>query len=127
MCLSLKEAVQRCTLSLLPLPSATAVLGLLQGNRGGDMNKEDQLSPGNLASFSSVTMGGLAKGKSQGEGWRAGTQSWPIPLPSHGARLGAALGVGCPLGPAELSPGPLQTPDLWAVFFLGSAPAPNPF
>lgn len=29
---------------------------------------------------------------------------------------------GCPLGPT-VSPGPLQTRDLWVVFCLGSAPA----
>lgn len=33
----------------VPSPSVVAALGLLQLNRGGEMCREDLLSPGNLA------------------------------------------------------------------------------
>lgn len=35
---------------LFPLPGAMVVLGLPQVNRGGEMHRENSLSPGNLAS-----------------------------------------------------------------------------
>lgn len=48
----------------------------------------------------------LIKGNSQAEVGDPGAKCWPVPFPSHGARLGAALGAWGPPGPPKLSPGP---------------------
>lgn len=51
----------------------------------------------------------LIKGNSQAEVGDPGAKCWPVPFPSHGARLGAALGAWGPPGPTpppELSLGP---------------------
>lgn len=48
MCLGLRETVWRCPLerSVFPPQVSRSLWGLLQLNRGGEMHREDLLSPG---------------------------------------------------------------------------------
>lgn len=57
-----------------------------------------------------------------GLGWVTRAEGWPVPLPHMVLGGELPLELGGPQGPTELSPSPLRTVGLWAVFWLGSAP-----
>lgn len=102
------------------LPSA-GLPGAARGRGGGETRGEDPLCPADLASRSAETWGSFSQRRRPGwRGRRAG--GWPGPLPSHGARWGAALGAGG-LRDRRAVSRPPQTAGLRAVFSrLGSAP-----
>lgn len=67
----------------------------------------------------------LIRGNSQAEVGDPGAKCWPVPFPSHGARLGAALGAWGPPGPSRAVSRPLcRQGDLWTSFWWGPAPTP---
>lgn len=93
--------------------------GLLQLNRGGEMHREDLLSPGNLASGSAVTLEEFWPKETAGLGWEARGLKAGLSPPPHMV-LGWELPwePGCPPGPTELSPGPLQTTGSRGCFLV---------